>query len=87
MEEHQWSQKLGRGQFSARSKDQTEVNLKVEYEPEGMIENLGDLVGLVSARIFGDLNRFKDFIETKHTATGGWRGEILASAEAVGANI
>jgi len=73
--------------FSAQGTDQTEVNLEVEYEPEGMLENLGDMVGLVSARIFGDLNRFKEFIETKHTATGGWRGEIPASTEPAGVNI
>ncbi len=73
--------------FSAQGANQTEVSLEVEYEPEGMVENLGDMVGLVSARIFGDLNRFKEFIETKHTATGGWRGEIPASTETVGANL
>jgi uncharacterized membrane protein len=59
--------------FSAQGPNQTEVNLEVEYEPKGMIENLGDLFGLMSARVRGDLGRFKDFIETKHTATGsGW---------------
>jgi len=73
--------------FSAQSANQTELRLEVEYEPEGMVENLGDMLGLVSARINGDLNRFKDFIETKHTATGGWRGEIPASTETVGANL
>jgi uncharacterized membrane protein len=73
--------------FSAQGANQTEVNLEVEYEPEGMVENLGDMVGIVSARIFGDLNRFKEFIETKHTATGGWRGEIPAPTETVGANL
>ncbi len=73
--------------FSAQSANPTELRLEVEYEPEGMVENLGDMLGLVSARINGDLNRFKDFIETKHTATGGWRGEIPASTETVGANL
>jgi uncharacterized membrane protein len=73
--------------FSAQGANQTEVNLEVEYEPEGMVENLGDMVGLVSARILGDLNRFKEFIETKQTATGGWRGEIPASTEIAGAKL
>ena len=73
--------------FSAQGANQTELSLEVEYEPEGMVENLGAILGLVSARINGDLNRFKDFIETKHTATGGWRGEIPASAETMGANL
>ena len=64
--------------FSAQGANQTEVNLEVEYDPEGMLENLGDLLGLVSARVSGDLGRFKKFIETRHSATGGWRGEIPA---------
>jgi uncharacterized membrane protein len=72
--------------FSAQGENETEVNLEVEYEPEGMIENLGDLLGLVSARVSGDLTRFKDYIETRHSATGGWRGEISTPAEPVFAN-
>jgi uncharacterized membrane protein len=73
--------------FSAESENETVVNLEVEYEPEGMIENIGDLLGLVSVRVSGDLTRFKDFIETRHSASGGWRGEIPASTETVGANL
>ena len=73
--------------FSAQGKHETAVNLEVEYEPEGMIENIGNLLGLVSARVSGDLTRFKDFIEIRHSATGGWRGEIPASTETVGANL
>lgn len=73
--------------FSGLSSNQTEVTLEVNYEPDGIIENLGDLLGLVSARVAGDLARFKDFIETRHSATGGWRGEIPKPAELVSGNI
>ena len=51
-----------------------------------MVENIGDLLGLVSSRVSGDLARFKEFIETRHSATGGWRGEIPTPRELVGAN-
>jgi uncharacterized membrane protein len=54
----------------------TKLMLQVDYSPEGVVENLGDAVGLVSARIKGDLQRFKEFIESRHTETGAWRGEI-----------
>lgn len=64
--------------FSAQGEGQTELILEVEYEPEGMVENLGDMLGLVSARVSGDLSRFKEFIESRQSATGGWRGEIPA---------
>jgi hypothetical protein len=48
----------------------------VDYDPEGVVENVGDAVGVVSARIKGDLERFKEFIESRSSETGAWRGEI-----------
>lgn len=50
--------------------------LQMDYEPEGIVENVGDMIGLVSSRVKGDLQRFKDFIESRGTETGAWRGEI-----------
>ncbi len=73
--------------FSAQGDHQTEVNLEVEYEPDGMIENLGDMLGFVSARVSGDLGRFKEFIESREFTTGSWRGEIPSQADSVGANL
>jgi hypothetical protein len=52
------------------------VNLHLEYDPEGVAENLGDAFGVVSVRVAGDLKRFKEFIEKRPGATDGWRGEI-----------
>jgi uncharacterized membrane protein len=54
----------------------TRVTLQLGYDPEGIIENVGDKVGAVSHRIEGDLERFKEFIEGRGQATGAWRGEI-----------
>jgi uncharacterized membrane protein len=54
----------------------TKVMLQVDYDPEGVIENVGDAVGVVSARVKGDLERFKEFIEVRNSETGAWRGEI-----------
>jgi hypothetical protein len=50
--------------------------LQLEYEPEGVTENVGDAVGVVSRRVAGDLERFKEFIESRGRETGAWRGEI-----------
>jgi uncharacterized membrane protein len=73
--------------FSAFSADQTEITLTVDYEPEGIVENLGDLLGLVTTRVTGDLARFKQFIEARHSATGGWRGEISAHSTQATASL
>jgi uncharacterized membrane protein len=52
------------------------VSLELEYEPTGLVETVGDKVGLVGKRVEGDLQRFKEFIESRPRETGAWRGEI-----------
>ena len=56
----------------------TEVELHMEYEPEDVKEKAGDVLGMVSRKVDGDLKRFKEFIETRRMETGGWRGSINA---------
>ncbi len=64
--------------FHRLGPDVTRVMLQLDYEPEGVVENLGDAVGVASARVRGDLQRFKEFIEQRGSETGGWRGSINA---------
>jgi hypothetical protein len=33
-------------------------------------------VGVLDRQVEGDLERFKDFIEGRQVATGGWRGSV-----------
>lgn len=54
----------------------TKVMLKMEHDPKGMVENVGDAVGFVTHKIQGDLERFKQFIETRGQETGAWRGTV-----------
>jgi uncharacterized membrane protein len=56
--------------------DQARVMLQVEYEPEGIVETTGDALGVVSRRVEGDLQRFKEFIESRGHETGAWRGSV-----------
>jgi uncharacterized membrane protein len=62
--------------FEPRSAHETRVNVRIEYEPEGTAESVGEALGVVSRRVRGDLDRFKKFIEARGAPTGGWRGEI-----------
>ena len=62
--------------FTPLGSDRTELNLHLDYDPEGVAENLGSAFGVVSARVAGDLKRFKEFIESSPAGTGAWRGEI-----------
>ena len=54
----------------------TRVMLQLDYEPEGVVEHAGNMLGVVSGRIEGDLERFKDFVEARGQETGAWRGEV-----------
>jgi len=54
----------------------TEIELHIAFEPEGVKESVGSALQVVSRRVEGDLQRFKDFIESRDTASGAWRGEI-----------
>ena len=54
----------------------TQVTLSMDYEPDGVVEKLGDLLGFVDRRVVGDLKRFKDYIESRGKETGAWRGEV-----------
>ena len=56
--------------------DTTRIMLQMDYEPEGVIENAGDTSGVLSLRIQGDLERFKDFVESNGQETGAWRGKV-----------
>src|SRR5919112_4080696 len=62
--------------FQSLSPDRTLVRLNLEYEPEGLVEKVGDFLNVVQRQAEGDLERFKQFIESRGTATGGWRGAV-----------
>jgi len=58
----------------------TRLMLQMEYEPEGVVEKAGDMLGFVSRRVQGDLEWFKEFIERRGVESGGWRGKINSPA-------
>ena len=55
----------------------TRINLEMDVEGASTAENVaGDLLGIVKGQVHGDLERFKQLIETRHEETGAWRGEV-----------
>ena len=63
--------------FMPVSDTKSTVHLNVAYEAEGVIEAVGDELGLVvSSRVKSDLERFKTFIESRGEETGAWRGSV-----------
>jgi uncharacterized membrane protein len=73
--------------FQPLSPDRTRIDLAMDIEPDGAMENLGDALGVVDARIRGDLERFRDIVERRGSAAGAWRGELPdAHTDRVGAD-
>jgi uncharacterized membrane protein len=60
----------------------TRVMVQMDFVPEGIKEKLGDAVGAPDRRVQGDLRRFKELIEERGAASGGWRGEVERPDEA-----
>jgi len=62
--------------FQSLGDTTTKVHLRMEYEPQGLLESAGDLLGVVDRQVKGDLERFKRFIESRGEETGSWRGTV-----------
>ena len=56
--------------------DQTKVTLRIDAEPDGGVEAVGDSLGFLKRRVKGDLERFKGVVERTGAGVDGWRGEI-----------
>ena len=62
--------------FHRLSDSKSKVMLQMEYDPDGVVEKVGDAAGVVSQRVLGDLERFKQYIESRRQETGEWRGTV-----------
>jgi uncharacterized membrane protein len=54
----------------------SKIMLQLDWESEGMIEKLGSAIGQDDRQVKGDLERFKELIESRGAETGAWRGEV-----------
>ena len=54
----------------------TRVMVQMDFVPEGIKEKIGDALGAPERRVKGDLETFKEMIESRGTETGAWRGEV-----------
>jgi uncharacterized membrane protein len=66
----------GQVTFEPLGDERTRVDVEMSYEAEGFVEELGGAVGLDERRVKGDLERFKELIESRGQETGAWRGEV-----------
>jgi uncharacterized membrane protein len=62
--------------FHRLDDEQTRVTVQMDIDPEGFVENVADKANILDQRVKGDLKRFKDFIESRGSETGAWRGDV-----------
>ena len=56
--------------FHRLSDARTKVILQLELEPQGLADNAGEALGMVSSRVQRDLERFKEVIEKRWRPAG-----------------
>lgn len=62
--------------FHRLDDNRCKVMLQMDFDPDGFLEQVGDKLGFVKGRVAGDMERFKEFMESRGAAEGGWRGEV-----------
>jgi uncharacterized membrane protein len=62
--------------FHKLDDQKTRVMLQQDVETEGIIEKVGDALGMIERQAKGDLKRFKELIESRGSESGSWRGDV-----------
>jgi uncharacterized membrane protein len=63
--------------FEPVGENKTRVRISMSYQADPL-EAIGSAAGLDARRVRGDLERFKELIESRGSETGAWRGEVSA---------
>jgi uncharacterized membrane protein len=76
-----WAARGGKGNagvvtFHRLDEDSTRVTVQMDWDPEGVLENVGATLGFDDRQVSKDLERFKEMIESRGIESGGWRGEV-----------
>jgi uncharacterized membrane protein len=62
--------------FHRLSDVQTRVTVQMDWDPQGITEKVGAALNFDDRRVQGDLERYKEFIESRGMETGAWRGDV-----------
>jgi uncharacterized membrane protein len=66
--------------FHRLAEDKSRVTVQIDWQPEGLVEKAGAVVGVDDHQVKGDLKRFKEFIESRGAEEGAWRGDVEAGS-------
>ena len=62
--------------FHRLDESKTRVMIQIDWEPQGIVEKAGAALGFDDRQVKADAKRFKEFIESRGTETGAWRGDV-----------
>jgi uncharacterized membrane protein len=62
--------------FHKLAEDKTRVTVQLDWEPEGVLEKTAAAVNVDDRQVANDLDRFKNYIESRGQETGAWRGDV-----------
>ena len=66
----------GEVRFDPIGPEKTLIEVKMTWEPEGLLETLGAKIGADELGVKKDLENFKRFVESRGVEAGAWRGEV-----------
>jgi uncharacterized membrane protein len=64
--------------FHRLDENKTRVMIQIDWEPSDLVEKIGSAVNIDEHQVRQDAERFKQFIESRGTEQGGWRGDVDA---------
>ena len=76
-----WRATTGKGNagvvtFDRLGERETRVTVQMDWQPEGVLENIGTALGMDDRQVAKDLASFKDLIEERGQETGAYRGSV-----------
>jgi uncharacterized membrane protein len=66
----------GRVTFEPLGPSSTRVTVSLGWEPEGVVEKVGAALNFDQRQVDKSAEDFKEFIESRGTETGAWRGDV-----------
>jgi uncharacterized membrane protein len=66
--------------FHRLGETSTKVTAQIDWQPEGVVEKAGSVLGFDDRQVQSDLDHFKEFIESRGHETGAWRGDVAAGS-------
>ena len=63
--------------FEPLDEARSRVHVELEWDDQGLVEKAGAALGADDRQVRSDLQRFKEYIESKGHPDGAWRGTVV----------